>query len=54
MSFKMVDALGNLVLKDQVYGSKKINTSEFRSGVYFITFEGSGSRPFVKKVIIRH
>jgi hypothetical protein len=54
MSFKMVDALGNLVLKDHVYGSKKINTSEFRSGVYFITFEGNGTKPFVKKVIIRH
>ncbi len=54
MSFKMVDALGNLVLKDQVYGAKKINTAEFRSGIYFITFEGAGSKPFVKKVIIRH
>lgn len=54
MSFKMVDALGNLVLKDHVYGAKKIATSEFRSGVYFLTFDGAGSKPFVKKVIIRH
>ena len=54
LQFKMVDALGNVILRDQVNSSKKINTSEFRSGVYFLTFESPTIRPFTRKVIIRH
>jgi hypothetical protein len=54
LQFKMVDALGNVILRDQVNSSKKINTSEFRSGVYFLTFESPTTRPFTRKVIIRH
>jgi len=54
IQFKMVDALGNVILRDQVNSSKKINTSEFRSGVYFLTFESPTTRPFTRKVIIRH
>jgi hypothetical protein len=54
LQFKMVDALGNVILRDQVNSSKKINTSELRSGVYFLTFESPTTRPFTRKVIIRH
>jgi len=41
-------------MRDQVSTSKKINTSEFKSGVYFIAFEGVSTKPFTRKIIIRH
>jgi len=52
--FKIVDAMGSTLMRDQVSSTKKINTSEFKSGVYFISFEGQGTKPFTRKVIIRH
>jgi Secretion system C-terminal sorting domain len=52
--FKILDAMGSTLMRDQVSSTKKINTSEFKSGVYFISFEGQGTKPFTRKVIIRH
>ena len=52
--FKILDAMGSTVMRDQVSTSKKINTSEFKSGVYFIAFEGVSTKPFTRKIIIRH
>ncbi len=52
---KMVDVLGNVVLKEAVMGSSKtINTSSFRNGIYFVTVEAEGSKPINRKVIVRH
>ena len=53
-SMKMVDVLGNVILKETIYSNKKLDVSEFKSGVYFITFEGQSFKPFNRKVIIRH
>ncbi|MFM7663305.1 MAG: T9SS type A sorting domain-containing protein [Bacteroidota bacterium] len=52
--FKMVDAMGAVLMKDVLTGSKKIATAEFKSGVYFLYFESTTSKPFTRKVIIRH
>jgi hypothetical protein len=52
--FKIIDAMGSTIMRDQVSSSKKINTAEFKSGVYFISFEGQSTKPFTRKVIIRH
>jgi hypothetical protein len=52
--FKILDAMGSTIMRDQVSATKKINTSEFKSGVYFISFEGQATKPFTRKVIIRH
>lgn len=52
---KMVDVLGNVVLKETVMGSSKtINTSSFRNGIYFVVVEAEGSKPINRKVIVRH
>lgn len=52
---KMVDVLGNVVLKETVMGSSKtINTSSFRNGIYFVIVEAEGSKPINRKVIVRH
>ena len=51
---KMVDVLGNVVLKETVMGtSKTINTSDFRNGIYFVTVEAEGSKPITRKLIIK-
>lgn len=54
LSFKIFDAMGSVIMKDQVVSTKKINASEFKSGVYFISFEGNGVKTFTRKLIIRH
>ena len=52
---KMVDVLGNVVLKETVMGSTKtINTESFKNGVYFIIVEADGEKPINRKVIVRH
>lgn len=54
-SVKMVDVLGNIVLKETVMGSSKtINTSSFRNGIYFVIVEAEGAKPRTRKVIVRH
>jgi hypothetical protein len=55
MKVEMTDVLGNVVLKETVIGSSKtINTSNFRSGVYFVKVTAESQRPITRKVIVRH
>lgn len=52
---KMMDVLGNVVLKETVMGSSKtINTESFRNGVYFIRIEADNQRTINRKVIVKH
>jgi hypothetical protein len=52
---KMMDVLGNVVLKQTVMGtSKTINTESFRNGIYFLVVEADGVKAINRKVIIRH
>lgn len=52
---KVVDVLGNTVLKETVMGpSKTIRTTDLRNGIYFVTVEAEGQRPVNRKVIVRH
>ena len=54
-TIKVVDVLGNVVLKETVMGSSKtINTESFRNGVYFVRVEAENQRPINRKVIVRH
>jgi hypothetical protein len=50
----MSDILGNLILKETIYSTKKIDVSDIKSGVYILSFEGSGIKSFSRKVIVRH
>ncbi len=54
VTMKMVDVLGNLILKETVSSNKKIDVTDIKSGVYIISFEGAGVKSFNRKVIIRH
>ena len=53
-SLKMVDVLGNVVYRDVMSNSKTIVTSNFKTGVYFVTLEQQGIKPVSRKIIIRH
>lgn len=53
-SLKMVDVLGNIVYRDVMSNSKTIVTSNFKTGVYFVTLEQPGVKPVSRKIIIRH
>lgn len=53
-TLKMVDVLGNVVLIDTFSGSKTINTSSFKNGVYFVLVSGNGIANTNRKVVIRH
>ena len=50
---QIVDVLGNVILNSTVNGSKAINVSEYRNGIYFVTVSANGTR-VSRKVIIRH
>ncbi len=52
---KMVDVLGNVVLKETIIEeSKSINVSKFRNGIYFVMVEAPNAKSINRKVIIRH
>jgi hypothetical protein len=53
-SVKMVDAFGSTVFKETIGASKKLNVSDFNSGIYFLMFDVPGKKPFTRKVIIRN
>lgn len=53
-TLKVVDVLGNVVLRENISGTKKIDLSEFRNGVYFITIDSSNAKPISRKLIVRH
>ncbi|MCR9171370.1 MAG: T9SS type A sorting domain-containing protein [bacterium] len=52
-TLKVIDLLGNTVLNKTLYGSTKIDVSEFRNGIYFVTVATEGSR-ISRKVVVRH
>jgi hypothetical protein len=49
----IVDVLGNVTYTADFSGSKKINVAEFKSGVYFVTVQGSTGKGYTKKLIIK-
>ncbi len=54
-TIKMVDVLGNIVLKETVIGdSKAINTSNFKNGIYFIMVEAENQQQINRKIIVKH
>jgi hypothetical protein len=54
-NIKIVDGLGKQVLSTYLYdGQKTIDVSDFKTGVYIITIEGSGIKALNKKLIIKH
>lgn len=54
-SVRIVDALGNVVYNEQIAnGTKSIDVSNFKNGVYFVIIDPSDAKPVNRKLIIRH
>jgi phosphopantetheine adenylyltransferase len=53
-TIRIVDVLGNVVSKETISGTKKIDLSNFRNGVYFITIETSNGKTINRKLIVKH
>lgn len=53
-SVTLVDVLGNIVLNETMTGSKTINVSEFKNGIYFLRIEAEGVEAITRKIIVRH
>lgn len=53
-SFKMMDAVGNVLMKEVIHGNRKINVGDFNNGIYFLLFETASGRIITKKLVVRH
>lgn len=54
-NLKVVDVLGNVVLNETISnGTKNVDVSSFKNGVYFVIVEAQGIKPMNRKLIIRH
>lgn len=50
---RIIDVLGNVIMKSTVSGSKNVDVSEYRNGIYFVTVEANGTK-VSRKVFVRH
>lgn len=50
---RIIDILGNQILKSTISESKTIDVSEYRNGIYFVIVESKGTT-INRKVIVRH
>lgn len=53
-TLRVVDMLGNVIYVSDFNNSKKVNVSEFKNGVYFLTVQSGNSKGFTKKLVVRH
>jgi hypothetical protein len=53
-NLKIVDVLGNVVKTENFYGSKSVDVSDFRNGVYFILITGDGVNSINRKLVVKH
>ena len=54
MDFKVVDVLGNVVLQDVINNYKKVNVSNYKNGLYFITISSKDRSIVTRKMIVKH
>ncbi len=54
LNVKIIDVLGNSVFNETVYSNKKIDVSDFKNGVYFVTVESEDLKITNRKLVIRH
>lgn len=54
MEVKIVDVLGNTILVDSINQSKKIDVSQFKNGIYFISVSSKDKKVISRKMIVRH
>lgn len=54
-SIKVLDVLGNVIMTESMSsGTKNLDVSGFKNGVYFVIVEANGVKPVNRKLIVRH
>ena len=53
-TIRIVDVLGNIVFEERYNGTKKVNVSDFRNGVYFVMVDPDNGKAVNKKIVVRH
>ena len=53
-SIKIIDILGNNLYFETISTSKKIDISDFKNGIYFISIESSDSKIASRRLIVKH
>lgn len=53
-NYKIVDVLGNIVASESFSGSRNVDVSDFRNGVYFIVISGEGIKSINRKLVVKH
>ncbi len=51
---KIVDLVGNVIYSEAILSTSKLNVSEFKNGIYFVTIESEGIKLSSRKLVIRH
>jgi hypothetical protein len=53
-NFKIIDVLGNVVASESFNGSKSVDVSGFRNGVYFIVISEDRGKSINRKLVVKH
>jgi len=51
---KIIDVLGSTVYNETLSSNKKVDVSDLKNGIYFVTIESSDSKITNRKLIVRH
>lgn len=51
---RIVDVLGNVVYTGEFNNVKKLNLSDYKNGVYFVTIHSASTKGLTKKLVIKH
>lgn len=51
---KVVDVLGNVITNEKINGNKKLDVSDYKNGVYFITIANNGTVMQTKRFVVKH
>ena len=54
VNVKIIDVLGNNIYNETISTNKKIDISDFKNGVYFVTVQSSELKITNRKLVIRH
>lgn len=51
---RIVDILGNIVHSSDFNNVKKLNLSDYKNGIYFLTVQSETNKGLTKKLVVRH
>ena len=53
-TIKIIDILGNTIYLENISTTKKIDVSDYKNGIYFVSIESSDSKIVNRRLIVKH